>query len=141
MFSVREKREIAEAVQKILRATHHPELPDGEIQFHLHVGGKLQWQWADIRNNGAVPVPDVNPHNERQDGLDGGAPLAEVVVCPVCGKVRRLPLPSPGTAACFACFSAGLVDHIRASVLKSPTEAADVENSFPISAKGDDDER
>ena len=33
MFSVRQKREIAEKVQKILRETNHPELPDGEIQF------------------------------------------------------------------------------------------------------------
>ena len=30
MFSVRQKREIADAVQKILRATNHPELPAGE---------------------------------------------------------------------------------------------------------------
>lgn len=67
MFSVRQKREIAEAVQKVLRATNHPELPAGEIQFRLHVDGAESWSWADIRNNGAVTNPDVNPHNERQD--------------------------------------------------------------------------
>jgi hypothetical protein len=39
MFSVRQKREISEAVQQILRATGHPELPAGEIQFRLHVKG------------------------------------------------------------------------------------------------------
>lgn len=66
MFSVRQKREIAEAVQKILRATNHPELPGGEIQFSLHVAGAEAWSWADIRNNGAVPVPGVNPWNEKQ---------------------------------------------------------------------------
>ena len=33
MFSIRQKREIADAVQKILRATSHPELPVGEIPF------------------------------------------------------------------------------------------------------------
>lgn len=67
MFSVRQKREIAEAVQKILRATNHPELPEGEISFLLHVRGKEQWSWAFIANNGSVPNPDVNPHNEMQD--------------------------------------------------------------------------
>ena len=40
MFSIRQKREIAEAVQKILRATNHPELPqENEIEFTLHVHG------------------------------------------------------------------------------------------------------
>lgn len=67
MFSVRQKREIAEAVQSILRNTNHPELPDGEIQFALHVDGAESWSWADIRNNGAVTNPGMNPHNEAQD--------------------------------------------------------------------------
>jgi hypothetical protein len=67
MFSVRQKREIAEAVQKILRDTNHPELPKTEIQFALHVDGAFGWSWADIRNNGAVMNPGVNPHNEAQD--------------------------------------------------------------------------
>lgn len=67
MFSVRQKREIADAVQKILRATDHPELPSGEIQFSLHVEGTADWSWADIRNNGAVINPGVNLHNELQD--------------------------------------------------------------------------
>lgn len=57
MFSVRQKREIADAVQKILRDTGHPELPQGEISFHLHVDGAEAWSWADIRNNGAVTNP------------------------------------------------------------------------------------
>lgn len=39
MFSIRQKREIADAVQAVLRATNHPELPTGEIQFKLHVDG------------------------------------------------------------------------------------------------------
>ena len=67
MFSVRQKREIADKVQAILRETHHPELPEGEIQFRLHVKGATAWSWADVLNNGRVPVPDVNPWNERQD--------------------------------------------------------------------------
>jgi len=69
MFSVRQKREISDAVQKILRDTNHPELPEGEIQFHLHVDSAESWSWADIKNNGAVLVPEVNPHNEMMDRL------------------------------------------------------------------------
>ncbi len=67
MFSIRQKREIAEQVQAILRATNHPELPEDEIQFSLHVAGAESWSWADIRNNGDVLTPSVNPHNELQD--------------------------------------------------------------------------
>lgn len=66
MFSVQQKRHIADEVQRILRETNHPELPDGEIQFTLHVRGAEYWSWADISNNGAVPEPDVNPWNEQQ---------------------------------------------------------------------------
>ncbi len=54
MFSVRQKREISERVQEILRQTGHPELSGGEIQFQLHVDGAASWSWADIHNNGAV---------------------------------------------------------------------------------------
>jgi len=67
MFSVRQKREIADAVQRILRETNHPELPTGEIQFLLRVEGAESWSWAEIRNNGAVITPDVNLWNELQD--------------------------------------------------------------------------
>ena len=70
MFSVRQKREIADAVQKILRDTKHPELPQGEIAFSLHVEGAESWSWADIRNNVAVTAPDINPHNERMDSAN-----------------------------------------------------------------------
>ena len=49
MFSIRQKREIAEAVQRILRSTNHPELPkDGEITFSLHVDGAESSSWADL---------------------------------------------------------------------------------------------
>ncbi len=70
MFSVRQKREIADAVQQILRSTNHPELPEGEIEFRLAVSGAGPLSWADIRNNGAVTNPDVNPHNEQMDPDD-----------------------------------------------------------------------
>ena len=67
MFSIRQKREIADKVQQILKETKHPELPEGEIKFSLHVEGAEYWSWADIRNNGAVETPDVNPWNERPE--------------------------------------------------------------------------
>ena len=67
MFSVRQKRLISDGVQKILRETGHPELPDGEIQFELRVEGAESWSWASIKNNGSVENPDANPHNEAQD--------------------------------------------------------------------------
>ena len=67
MFSVRQKREISDKLQKILRETNHPELPDNEIQFLLHIDGAESWSWADIRNNGGVPDPGINPHNESQE--------------------------------------------------------------------------
>lgn len=67
MFSVRQKREISDSIQKILRDTNHPELPNSEIEFTIHVKGKKSWSWADISNNGAVQTPGINPWNEYQD--------------------------------------------------------------------------
>jgi len=67
MFSLRQKREIADKIQQILRETNHPELPDGEITFFLHVDGAEDWSWADIKNNRACEKPSINDHNERQD--------------------------------------------------------------------------
>lgn len=71
MFSVRQKRAISDGVQRLLRGTGHPELPTGEIQFRLHVKGAQSWSWADICNNGDVPNPGINPHNEAQDSEAG----------------------------------------------------------------------
>ena len=67
MFSVLQKREIADKVQQALRSTNHPELPSGEIQFELRVDGAESWSWADICNNGAVANPGITPFNEMQD--------------------------------------------------------------------------
>ena len=74
MFSVRQKREISDAVQAILRSTEHPELPEGEIKFSLHVRGAQAWSWADIYNNGSVNEPAVNPWNEAQDPVKRTVP-------------------------------------------------------------------
>ena len=63
MFSTQQKREISDAIQKILKATNHPELPKGEISFSIHVDGAESWSWADILNNGAVPFPNRNVPN------------------------------------------------------------------------------
>ena len=68
MFSLETKRKISDEVQRILRETNDPELPEGEIQFQLHVDGAASWSWADIRNNGfftATNKPGVNPWNEQ----------------------------------------------------------------------------
>jgi len=67
MFSVRQKREISEKIQQVLKDTNHAELPEGEIQFLLHVKGFTPMSWADIRNNGAIKEPSLNPWNESQD--------------------------------------------------------------------------
>lgn len=67
MFSVRQKREISDKIQKILRETDHPELPEDEISFNIHVNGKQEWSWADIQNNGAVLIPGIRQFNEDQD--------------------------------------------------------------------------
>lgn len=71
MFSLAQKQKIAEAVQGILRATQHPELPPkDEIEFELHVKGAESWSWADIRNNGFYGlsnIPVSNEWNEQQD--------------------------------------------------------------------------
>lgn len=67
MFSLKQKREISDAVQKILKETNHPELPKGEINFQLHIDGAEGWSYADIRNNSSVRSPGINPHNEMQD--------------------------------------------------------------------------
>jgi hypothetical protein len=66
MFSIAQKRDIAAKVQRILAETNHPELPEGEITFTLHVKGAEAWSWADIQNNGAVVSPTPNLWNERQ---------------------------------------------------------------------------
>lgn len=71
MFSVRQKREIADKVQQILRETNHPELPKGEIRFELHINGEKDRSWANICNNEDVLNPSINPHNERQDTYQG----------------------------------------------------------------------
>lgn len=48
MFSVQQKREISNEIQRVLRSTNHPELPpEGvEIQFNIHINGVENWSWG-----------------------------------------------------------------------------------------------
>lgn len=67
MFSAREKQLISNGIQEVIRATAHQELPDGEIDFDIHIKGKESWSWANIKNNGRCKNPSINPWNEMQD--------------------------------------------------------------------------
>lgn len=71
MFSIQDKRQISDAVQKILRETRHPELPKkGEIKFLLHVDGAESWSYADIQNNEAVKNPEKGCNNWNEISRD-----------------------------------------------------------------------
>jgi len=69
MFSPELKHEISEKIQKILQKTKHPELPEGEINFVLHVDGQFGDEWANIRNNGQhhVMAPNALVRNMTYD--------------------------------------------------------------------------
>ncbi len=61
MFTPQQKQYISNRVQAILKETANDELPDGEINFILHVDGAEDWSWENIRNSSArdVQVLDV----------------------------------------------------------------------------------
>ena len=66
MFSIAEKKKIAEAVEKVLLELRHPEMPETRANFRLHVNGKEDRSFADILPNWtfeAIP-PKANPWNE-----------------------------------------------------------------------------
>ena len=71
MFSVAQKRKIAEAVEKVLLEICHSEMPKERPSFRLHVDGKEEWSWADIEPNWifdhGIKTPGVNPWNEVQE--------------------------------------------------------------------------
>lgn len=65
MFSVAEKRHIAEVVERTIRELNHPEVDNDNITFHLHVNGRESWSWADIHQN-SLPVESApNQWNEH----------------------------------------------------------------------------
>lgn len=64
MFSVSEKRHLAEVIERAIRELNHPEMDNDNIRFHLHIDGKASWSWADIHEN-SLPVESTpNPWNE-----------------------------------------------------------------------------
>lgn len=68
MFSVNEKREIAEGIEKLLLDLGHPEMPKDKPSFNLHVDGKESWSWADIKPNWTYNesnLPSVSSWNEK----------------------------------------------------------------------------
>ncbi len=68
MFSMEEKKKIAEAVEKLLLELDHPEMPKEKPLFKLLVSGKEGWSYADIRPNWTFNEdhkPGVNPWNEN----------------------------------------------------------------------------
>lgn len=67
MFSVDEKRKIAEVIEKTLLELDHPEMPKEKPSFSLHVDGKESWSWADIKPNWTYDEnnpPGINLWNE-----------------------------------------------------------------------------
>ena len=51
MFSQRQKRDLAEIIEKALLELEHPEMPTEKPIFHLHVVGNSSMSWADIKPN------------------------------------------------------------------------------------------
>lgn len=67
MFSMAEKKEIADKIEKLLLGLNHPEMPKEKPVFKLHVDGKEMWSWADIDPNWKYDKenpPSVNGWNE-----------------------------------------------------------------------------
>lgn len=68
MFSLEQKKQISEAVEKTLLSFDHPEMPKEKPDFTLSVKGKESWSWAEIKPNWTFNEsnqPGVNPHNEQ----------------------------------------------------------------------------
>lgn len=76
MFSTKQKQEISSAIQEILKATKHPELPEGEVSFLLHVQGGEDWSWADIQNNGSYDGKPGNPFQRNSEAMISIDPIA-----------------------------------------------------------------
>jgi hypothetical protein len=67
MFSMEQKKLIAEEIEKLLLSFKHPEMPTEKPSFSLHIDGKESWSWADIKPNWTFNEnnkPSINPFNE-----------------------------------------------------------------------------
>ncbi len=76
MFSMQEKKHIADEIEKLLIGLNHPEMPKEKSTFHLHVDGKESWSWADIKPNWTFSQenrPGMNPFNEISRKVHGNA--------------------------------------------------------------------
>jgi len=51
MFSVSEKQYIATKIEELIRELNHPEMDNDNIRFNIHIDGKEDWSWADIKDN------------------------------------------------------------------------------------------
>lgn len=51
MFSMEEKKLIAQKVEEILLSLNHPEMPTEKPKFTLNVKGAESWSWAEIEPN------------------------------------------------------------------------------------------
>lgn len=71
MFSMSQKKQIAEKVEELLLSFKHPEMPKEKPRFHLRVEGAESWSWAEIKPNWTFSEetpPGINPFNERNTG-------------------------------------------------------------------------
>jgi len=68
MFSMEQKKEIAQKVEELLLSFNHTEMPTEKPQFTLNIAGKESWSWAVIEPNWTFEdrKPSVNPFNESQ---------------------------------------------------------------------------
>lgn len=70
MFSMNQKQQIADAVEKLLLSFNHPEMPKINPKFELSVKGKESWSWAEIKPNWTFNESNrlgINIYNELQD--------------------------------------------------------------------------
>jgi len=51
MFTFEQKQKIASAVEELLLALNHPEMPQENPHFTLSVKGAEDWSWAEIKPN------------------------------------------------------------------------------------------
>ena len=80
MFSVAEKKMIAQKIEEILLELNHPEMPKEKLAFKLHVDGKASWSRADIEPNwlfeygkpmGYNPFNEVSRRLHKEDDSNG----------------------------------------------------------------------
>ncbi len=66
MFSITEKKKIANEIEKLLLSFNHPEMPTEKPNFKIHIDGKESWSWADIEPNWKYEgkAHKYNPWNE-----------------------------------------------------------------------------